>query len=308
MVYLCRKPPICAATSMFQLRALDSDAKPYWLVEKRYIFGADDEAHFRAFTGSTDDAQAALEVGEDSVMLYKLRGTSAVLINDQAVIRSAALKAGDEFRIGKARFRLEDPKLQRSHNFAAGARAPALWSLKARNSALASKIFELRDTMTLGRAQDCDIRLNVVHLSRHHAKLTVRKDGVYVDDLGSSNGTFVNGNRVQAATLRAGDEVAFDTLRFVVQGPETDLASTHIRKDLDSATTVRPALTDQQIAEFRRDAPGQRTEANLSDPIDSPTPTQTHAIAREEPRSKLIPVLALLALSATGVAACFLAI
>src|SRR5690606_27757231 len=56
-------------------------------------------------------------------------------------------------------------------------------------------------------------------LSRHHAKLTPVAEGVMVEDLGSTNGSFVNGQRVQRALARPGDEVGFDRLRFRLVAP-----------------------------------------------------------------------------------------
>jgi hypothetical protein len=66
----------------------------------------------------------------------------------------------------------------------------------------------------LGRGMDCDIRLTHPSLSRRHARLLVQESGCTVEDLGSSNGTFVNGERVSGETsLSSGDVVHFGELR-----------------------------------------------------------------------------------------------
>lgn len=69
----------------------------------------------------------------------------------------------------------------------------------------------------IGRGSDCDVVLADAHASRHHARLEVR-GGVYVlIDLGSTNGTRVNGHRVREVVLGAGDriDVGQSTLRVV---------------------------------------------------------------------------------------------
>src|SRR5215468_6280620 len=75
--------------------------------------------------------------------------------------------------------------------------------------------------MTVGREPTCDVRLDDPHVSRTHAALQRRGDSVYVQDLGSSGGTFVNGNRATTAQLQHGDIVAFATVqaRFEARPP-----------------------------------------------------------------------------------------
>lgn len=51
---------------------------------------------------------------------------------------------------------------------------------------------------TIGRAEDCTIRLSHVGVSKHHALLEISKDGVYIKDTGSMNGVFINGKRLSS--------------------------------------------------------------------------------------------------------------
>src|SRR5215207_8089237 len=62
--------------------------------------------------------------------------------------------------------------------------------------------------MTVGRDPAVDITLDDAKLSRHHARLEPRPEGVVLVDLQSTNGTFVNGQRaLQPTLLRVGDEL-----------------------------------------------------------------------------------------------------
>lgn len=69
--------------------------------------------------------------------------------------------------------------------------------------------FELKDgEITIGRDVVNDIQVDLDNVSRRHAKVSRREGKVYVSDLGSTNGTFVNDKEVrQAAELRSGDLV-----------------------------------------------------------------------------------------------------
>lgn len=75
--------------------------------------------------------------------------------------------------------------------------------------------YPLQGEMLVGREVECAITLNSGHISRYHAKINVSPNGVYIEDLQSTNGTFVNGTKVKGRVrLNVGDEVAFDDITF----------------------------------------------------------------------------------------------
>lgn len=63
------------------------------------------------------------------------------------------------------------------------------------------------DRMSIGRTPDASLFLDDVTVSRNHALLVRRRDGLYVDDLGSLNGTYVNRRRIESHQLADGDEI-----------------------------------------------------------------------------------------------------
>src|SRR5512142_3290975 len=79
--------------------------------------------------------------------------------------------------------------------------------------------FELREgaALVVGRAPTSDIPIFDPTISRRHAEVQVDDLGVHVRDLGSSNGTFLNGNKVDTASLALGDVVTFGKVAFQVQ-------------------------------------------------------------------------------------------
>jgi pSer/pThr/pTyr-binding forkhead associated (FHA) protein len=73
----------------------------------------------------------------------------------------------------------------------------------------------LRDRVSVGRAQTSDVFLDDVTVSREHALIERRSDGgMYVRDLGSLNGTYVNRERVEEARLDDGDELQVGKYRL----------------------------------------------------------------------------------------------
>jgi pSer/pThr/pTyr-binding forkhead associated (FHA) protein len=69
----------------------------------------------------------------------------------------------------------------------------------------------------IGRGTDCDLRLRESAISRHHCILRTSGDGLTLTDLGSRNGSFVNGERVVSqAPLHSGDVLKLGSREFVV--------------------------------------------------------------------------------------------
>ena len=71
--------------------------------------------------------------------------------------------------------------------------------------------------VVLGRLPDCDITLNDTNVSRRHAEIRSIGDGFHLVDLGSLNGSKVNGVRVSERKLVDGDELSFGSIRLLFQ-------------------------------------------------------------------------------------------
>lgn len=74
-----------------------------------------------------------------------------------------------------------------------------------------------RDTTIVGRREDADFRIPLTDVSRKHCRIVKNGNVLKVEDLGSSNGTYVNGQKVQSAKLNPGDTLQVGPVPFVVQ-------------------------------------------------------------------------------------------
>ena len=101
-----------------------------------------------------------------------------------------------------------------------------LFQLKGQTGQYANQIFPMATGQyTVGRSAGNEIHLNEPTISNQHAVIGVEASGIWINDLGSSNGTTVNGQAIAAATwLKIGDNIQIGPANgFVVQawGVET---------------------------------------------------------------------------------------
>lgn len=74
-----------------------------------------------------------------------------------------------------------------------------------------------KSTTVIGRGQKCDLRVPVLSVSRRHCELTFGDDALNIRDLGSSNGTYVDNERISEGELEAGDRLVVGPVVFTVQ-------------------------------------------------------------------------------------------
>ena len=90
-------------------------------------------------------------------------------------------------------------------------------------------------TFVIGRGQECQLRPQSDAISRRHCEISITPDGVLVSDLGSKNGTWINGERLEpSGKLSDGDELRVGRLEFQVVVADEAMAAETVK---DAATT-----------------------------------------------------------------------
>jgi len=103
-------------------------------------------------------------------------------------------------------------------------------------------LYKLVGTHVIGRASDADLRIEGNGISRHHARVRIDADGVEFEDLGSTNGSFVNGERVERRVLEAGDKIQLGSATVLRFGFQDEIDSDFHRLMFES--TSRDMLTE----------------------------------------------------------------
>lgn len=140
-------------------------------------------------------------------------------------------------------------------------------------------VFPLRGEMLVGRELDCEIVLDYGHISRYHAKLNLSPGGVYLEDLHSTNGTFVNGHRIRGRVrLNLGDVVAFDDIVYRLEASVGEPSSNEEDFELEHwIAPAAPARAPASIHPFGR-AP-QPAATPMSEPTQAVSSVQAERIA-----------------------------
>lgn len=128
------------------------------------------------------------------------------------------------------------------------------WQLIGLSPALADLTIDIDKSLSIGRSDSNDLVLATAQISRQHAKINRIGEQLYVQDLGSSNGTFINGERIatEAYALQATDELAFADLVFlVVNAPVSALDGASFLdglQDIENFTPTTDIHTQTELA------------------------------------------------------------
>lgn len=143
------------------------------------------------------------------------------------------------------------------------------------------KEFPLNQSETVvGRKNTCDLRIPLSSVSRQHFKIEREGDALTLRDLGSSNGTFYNDDRVLEAELQAGDRIRVGPVTFtvVIDGEPSDI---------DPVTTV---LTDDAGGAEPEPEPAVASGAEPQMPKAIDTGQEMPAQVEDEPHSPTVEI------------------
>ncbi len=197
----------------------DAQGQQFDLDQEVMVVGRDPQCQVVLESPEVSRRHAELRQGPEGIVVKDLGSTNGTLVGGRE-IDEKLLAHGDEIVFGGVKVRLHAPS-------AAGAREPARAAgpvpPDARLVGADGRSIRLGNHLILvGREPGCDLVINLESVSARHAELRATPQGVLVKDLGSTNGTFVNGRKVSEKLLAHGDEVAFDVVKFRVWMPTAD--------------------------------------------------------------------------------------
>ena len=172
--------------------------------------------------------------------------------------------------------------------------------LTMRQGPTVGKSFDLaKDVITVGRDLSNDLVINDAEMSRHHSRLIRQGSHFVIEDLGSTNGTFVNSSRVSGQyTLNVGDIINFgDTVTMLFEGIPTEAAATMVGNF--GASVITGEQPRAPVASYTPPPPPQSISAPEPMNVSAPKSNRGMMIAG-------VGCLALLCCSITAALAVFL--
>jgi pSer/pThr/pTyr-binding forkhead associated (FHA) protein len=225
---------------MLKLQFRDRRQKAIWLVDPLFTIGSAPENSLVINDTNIADFHAEIHNDNNKVAILSRNKNAALYINSEKITKAQTLNPGDIIKLGNVELDVIDPQstMYQSSLGLKPAKTPE-WKLKSTASWMENQLFPIEGTTTLGREANCDISIPVEHLSRRHVEFKVKGGKLLIRDLDSSNGTFLNGNRINESYAKPGDKIKVDVITFEVIGPQADPNKTIIRSIGDQKPAKR---------------------------------------------------------------------
>ena len=216
---------------MLKLHFKDNRQPAFWVTEKLYCIGSASDNQLVISDKTVDPLHAKLVVEDDKYVLKDNNSSTGCFINGQRITQKEIFP-GDIFRLGETELIVLDPRrLQDGEVYLS-----APWRLVSDGSWLPGKTFVIpaERSVTIGRTEQCDITIPGTHLSRRHTELCIQGSKMFIKDLGSANGTFLNEKQITEAFAENGDRLRLDVYTFRLVAPDTETHKTRVRASIDS--------------------------------------------------------------------------
>ncbi|MBP8020410.1 MAG: FHA domain-containing protein, partial [Agitococcus sp.] len=231
---------------MLKLQFVDRRQPAFWLVDPRLTIGRDKTNNLVINDEGVSVFHAELQQEDGKLYLRDTGSVNGTFLNNAPVSKRTEIKVGDIIRLHLVELQIIDPTK------APPEPAPQivkrdmpkplpLWQVKAMTGVISGRMFPIDGTSVIGRDPHCEIVVGGAHVSRRHAEFSIRAGQLWVKDLGSSNGSFVNGKKHDEIALQNGDEVKFDAMVFKVVGPVETVAHTDFEEEAER-TQFRPVV------------------------------------------------------------------
>lgn len=203
------------------------------------VLGSGDDCDITLDVDGIAASHARLTIKDGSAQVSVDNAANITRVNGSLVVARTAVKGGDALLFGSVQCQVvgqtpvgsaaapamaPDDRID-DDNMTKVRQALPQYILRGVSGSTFGKHFPVYTSTLVGRHSECDICLPSDEISRKHAKIFITADGLFVEDLGSANGTFVNGKRIRREKIEPGDELKLDTVRFLVQAPGKDVPS-----------------------------------------------------------------------------------
>lgn len=253
---------------MLKLQFVDKIQTSFWIVDESFTIGSSGKNQMVIDLPEIQPFHAKISTNETGgLMVSPATSEGKVLVNYNIINKATPIVIGDIITLQTIELKLIDPSKRQTpkpvplSNLLSNTnkaqeqktelepdkeviKNTVIWKVKPLNTDLENQVVEIKDTIKIGRDPSNHIVIEGNHISRRHADFFLEESQLMVRDLNSSNGTFVNGEQITERAIFLGDEVSFDSVKFMVTAGNSH---NKIIDETGDKTQFRPALTTKDI-------------------------------------------------------------
>ena len=210
---------------MLKIRFKDGSQEPVALEEPGKTIGQGGVNDIVIDRKGVNGFHADLKVEGDIVTLTDVNTKTGTQLNGDLIDGPTVVRAGDTIAIGGVELEIFEEQVSTESKTLVLSGTALLdigtggWSIVADSGPERGQVIAVKEKILIGRALECDISILEPGLSRRHAELDLIGEELTLKDLGSSNGTYVNGDKIDEVVLKDGDVLQFFKVRFIVSAP-----------------------------------------------------------------------------------------
>jgi len=261
---------------MYQIQFIDNARQPIAINKIEFRLGRTADNDIVLDNPSVTDFHARLLIRDEAVVLVNHDSGAETYVNGNRISGETVLSVGDRLCLGSVELLL----------------VKAEWTLKEIQS---KRLFPIKGNTTVGRQPECTISLLEGGVSRLHARLFIRDGALMLEDLGSLNGTSVNGKSInEPVTLRNDDEICFDLNAFrviyqIMGTPEGTLKNSKKVPQPAAGLNSQTSGSRLQLSESAPPSPGLKSPLSRPQEDVHAIPEKGRAVSAEPDRAPLIP-------------------
>ena len=234
-------------------------ADEYSFEEGEFYIGRSHTSDIILPSDNVSRRHARLYTVEGKCYIEDLNSSNGVFVNGRRIQETYQIQRSAQIKVGDYYLHIESDADQGAEE------EKTFCKLTGRNLAFVNQVFRVQRKVNLmGRGKDCTLTIIDPSVSRIHAKLSVERSGALtLEDLKSSNGTFVNDEKIEVATLSHRDIIRIGNVEFLIELP-----------DQDTVLGPPPKMDVRETArEKAKEAPPRRAEEpKKSGPATAPSP------------------------------------
>jgi len=187
-----------------EILALRSNQQEDIVLQGQLCVGRDLDCDVHISDHRISRQHAIISATVKGVLVEDLSSSNGTFINGQRIVQPTLIKPGDLLSFHNLEFQTVNISAANSE------------CLVLRSDF--QDAIELQGTLYVGRDLDCQVYIPNQRISRKHSRITVTSTNVLLEDLNSTNGTFVNGLKIEQPTsIKIGDQLRFNDLEFRIE-------------------------------------------------------------------------------------------